>query len=132
MSYVGPDSHPPRPPRRFRGGRPLAVALAVLVPGALAGYLLMDTASDSDDGKPARTLPSASRSEQGSPSKPSGDATKSPKPDKPSKPSKSSKPGADPEPSGHSYGKAVTNALRSTFTAFMPFFCSRVQIFLLG
>ncbi|MFD9886786.1 N-acetylmuramoyl-L-alanine amidase [Streptomyces alboflavus] len=102
MSYVGPDSHPPRPPRRFRGGRPLAVALAVLVPGTLAGYLLWDTASDSDDGKPARTLPSASRSEQGSPSKPSGDATKSarsPKPDKPSKPSKSSKPGDAPEPS---------------------------------
>ncbi|WP_405653649.1 N-acetylmuramoyl-L-alanine amidase [Streptomyces sp. RK9] len=102
MSYVGPDSHPPRPPRRFRGGRPLAVALAVLVPGTLAGYLLWDTASDSDDGKPARTLPSASRSEQGSPSKPSGDATKSarsPKPDKPSKSSKSSKPGDAPEPS---------------------------------
>ncbi|MFD0419468.1 N-acetylmuramoyl-L-alanine amidase [Streptomyces sp. NPDC127108] len=89
MSYVGPDSHPPRPPRRFRGGRPLAVALAVLVPGALAGYLLMDTASDSKDGKPARTLPSASRSEQGSPSKPSADASK---PDKPGKPDKSTKP----------------------------------------
>lgn len=104
MSYVGPDSHPPRPPRRFRGGRPLAVALAVLVPGALAGYLLMDTASDSDDGKPARTLPSASRSEQGSPSKPSADATRSAKSPKPGKPSKSSKPADDPEPSGRPAG----------------------------
>ncbi|EPH43612.1 N-acetylmuramoyl-L-alanine amidase [Streptomyces aurantiacus] len=96
MSYVGPDSHPPRPPRRFRGGRPLAVTLAVLVPGGLAGYLIWDSASDSESGKPARTLPSASRSEQGSPSKPSADASRSGKPAEPSK----SKPAADdPKPS---------------------------------
>lgn len=99
MSYVGPDSHSPRPPRRFRGGRPLAVALAVLVPGGLAGYLIWDSASDSEGGKPARTLPSASRSEQGSPSKPSADAGESGKTGASAEPSKS-KPGADdPKPS---------------------------------
>ncbi|MFD9073953.1 MULTISPECIES: N-acetylmuramoyl-L-alanine amidase [Streptomyces] len=99
MSYVGPDSHSPRPPRRFRGGRPLAVALAVLVPGGLAGYLIWDSASESDSGKPARTLPSASRSEQGSPSKPSADASRSGKTGASAKPSKSKPADDDPKPS---------------------------------
>lgn len=38
MSYVGPDFDPPQPRRSRR--RPLTVALAVLVPGALLGWLV--------------------------------------------------------------------------------------------
>ncbi|WP_030571598.1 N-acetylmuramoyl-L-alanine amidase [Streptomyces aureocirculatus] len=114
MSYVGPDSQPPRPPRRFPGGRPLVLALAVLVPGSLAGYLLWDSAGDPDGGKPAGSLPSAGRSEQGSPSKPggadpdgsgkpagSGQPTAAPKPTEDSEPDDSGKPGGgDAKPSG--------------------------------
>ncbi|MEU0069336.1 N-acetylmuramoyl-L-alanine amidase [Streptomyces sp. NPDC006332] len=40
MSYVGPDFDPPQP-RRSR--RPLTVALAALVPGALFGWLVYET-----------------------------------------------------------------------------------------
>ncbi|MFF1702489.1 N-acetylmuramoyl-L-alanine amidase [Streptomyces sp. NPDC058252] len=38
MSYVGPDFDPPQPRRSLRG--PLTVAIAALVPGALAGWLV--------------------------------------------------------------------------------------------
>ncbi|MVO84068.1 N-acetylmuramoyl-L-alanine amidase [Streptomyces sp. p1417] len=114
MSYVGPDSQPPRPPRRFPGGRPLVLALAVLVPGSLAGYLLWNPAGDSDGGKPTGALPSAGRSEQGSASKPGGaDPKGSAEPTSPSQsstsprssaepsgPSKSSGPDGGTEPSG--------------------------------
>ncbi|MEU3297430.1 N-acetylmuramoyl-L-alanine amidase [Streptomyces longwoodensis] len=40
MSYVGPEFEPPRVPRRSVLRRPLVVALAALVPGALAGWLV--------------------------------------------------------------------------------------------
>lgn len=67
MSYVGPDSQPPRPPRRFTGG-PLTVTLAALVPTCLAGWLIYEATSGPGGSEPARTLPSASQSAQGSPS----------------------------------------------------------------
>ncbi|MFJ8080852.1 N-acetylmuramoyl-L-alanine amidase [Streptomyces sp. NPDC096205] len=60
MSYTGPDFDP-TPPRRLR--RPLTVAVAALVPGALLGWLVYDTtASDttaSDGGGPQRTAASS-------------------------------------------------------------------------
>ncbi|PAZ13130.1 N-acetylmuramoyl-L-alanine amidase [Streptomyces sp. SA15] len=40
MSYVGPDFEPPQPRRPRR--RPLTVALAALVPGALLGWLVFE------------------------------------------------------------------------------------------
>ncbi|MFD9328510.1 N-acetylmuramoyl-L-alanine amidase [Streptomyces sp. NPDC060065] len=49
MSYVGPDFEPPQPRRSRRG--PLTVAVAALVPGALAGWLVWQAvADDSGDG----------------------------------------------------------------------------------
>ncbi|MGW7067308.1 N-acetylmuramoyl-L-alanine amidase [Streptomyces sp. NPDC054855] len=65
MSYVGPDSQPPRPPRRFSGG-PLTVTLAALVPTLLAGWLIYEATSGPGGNEPARTLPSTSQSAQGS------------------------------------------------------------------
>ncbi|WP_405612765.1 N-acetylmuramoyl-L-alanine amidase [Streptomyces sp. NBC_00076] len=41
MSYVGPDFDPPQPRRSRR--RPLTVAVAALVPGALLGWLVYET-----------------------------------------------------------------------------------------
>ncbi|GAA1905164.1 N-acetylmuramoyl-L-alanine amidase [Streptomyces durmitorensis] len=78
MSYVGPDSQPPRPPRRFSGG-PLTVTLAALVPTCLAGWLIYEATSGPGGSEPPRTLPSTSQSAQGSvsavpsPSKPEKD-----------------------------------------------------------
>ncbi|MEU5250460.1 N-acetylmuramoyl-L-alanine amidase [Streptomyces longwoodensis] len=53
MSYVGPEFEPPRVPRRSVLRRPLVVALAALVPGALAGWLAYGAVgggSGDDDG----------------------------------------------------------------------------------
>ncbi|WP_320774899.1 N-acetylmuramoyl-L-alanine amidase [Streptomyces sp. CRN 30] len=47
MSYVGPDFEP-APPRRSALRRPLTVAVAALVPGALAGWLLWQVTGDSE------------------------------------------------------------------------------------
>ncbi|GGY45724.1 N-acetylmuramoyl-L-alanine amidase [Streptomyces djakartensis] len=48
MSYAGPEFEPPQPRRPRRG--PLTVALAALVPGALLGWLVYETAGGSGDG----------------------------------------------------------------------------------
>ncbi|MEV7344288.1 N-acetylmuramoyl-L-alanine amidase [Streptomyces sp. NPDC093544] len=48
MSYVGPDFDPPRPRRPWR--RPLTVAVAALVPGALAGWLVWQAVGDDSGG----------------------------------------------------------------------------------
>ncbi|WP_406351794.1 N-acetylmuramoyl-L-alanine amidase [Streptomyces sp. NBC_00658] len=60
MSYVGPDFEPPQPRRSRRG--PLTVAVAALVPGALAGWLVWQAvADDSGDGAaPQQTRGAAS------------------------------------------------------------------------
>ncbi|MER7577286.1 N-acetylmuramoyl-L-alanine amidase [Streptomyces sp. NPDC126514] len=48
MSYAGPEFEPPRRPRR----RPLTVALAALVPGALLGWVVYEgLGSATDDGR---------------------------------------------------------------------------------
>ncbi|MEU2558262.1 N-acetylmuramoyl-L-alanine amidase [Streptomyces longispororuber] len=110
MSYVGPDSQPPRPPRRFRGGRALAVSLAVLAPATLAGYLVHDATDGTDDGKAARTLPpSPSRSDRNAPSKPTAkDPSESAAPPgrTPEKPdTESGEPGGKPDGKGSSAGR---------------------------
>ncbi|MFI8216665.1 N-acetylmuramoyl-L-alanine amidase [Streptomyces sp. NPDC085932] len=48
MSYAGPDFEPPQPRRSRRGL--MTVALAALVPGALLGWLVYETAGGSGDG----------------------------------------------------------------------------------
>ncbi|USQ88017.1 N-acetylmuramoyl-L-alanine amidase [Streptomyces phaeoluteigriseus] len=70
MSYVGPDSDPPRP-RRSPRRRTLIVVLAALVPGALLGWLAFGTPGGSDDGGPGRVTGAASGS--GGPASASGD-----------------------------------------------------------
>ncbi|MEV2249299.1 N-acetylmuramoyl-L-alanine amidase [Streptomyces sp. NPDC050147] len=82
MSYVGPDSQPPRPPRRFSGG-PLTVTLAALVPTCLAGWLIYEATSGPGGSEPPRTLPASSQSPQGSSSaEPSPSTSTSEKDDK--------------------------------------------------
>ncbi|WP_405873387.1 MULTISPECIES: N-acetylmuramoyl-L-alanine amidase [unclassified Streptomyces] len=48
MSYVGPDFDPPQPRRPRR--RPLTVAVAALVPGALLGWLVYEMVGGTGDG----------------------------------------------------------------------------------
>ncbi len=48
MSYVGPDFDPPQPRRPRR--RPLTVALAALVPGALLGWIVYEAVGGTGDG----------------------------------------------------------------------------------
>lgn len=64
MSYVGPEFDPSPPPRRRFGRRPLTVTVAALVPTCLAGWLVYQGTSGSDDGGPARSLPASSSSSQ--------------------------------------------------------------------
>ncbi|MER7978596.1 N-acetylmuramoyl-L-alanine amidase [Streptomyces sp. NPDC095817] len=64
MSYVGPDFDPPQP-RRFRRG-PLTVAVAALVPGALAGWLVWLAVGNDSGGGSDRAAPASSSSAPGS------------------------------------------------------------------
>ncbi|WP_326723483.1 MULTISPECIES: N-acetylmuramoyl-L-alanine amidase [unclassified Streptomyces] len=78
MSYVGPDFEPPQPRRSRRG--PLTVAVAALVPGALAGWLVWQAvADDSGDGAaPQQTQGAASAAGSPTPSSPGDDKEASP------------------------------------------------------
>lgn len=64
MSYVGPDFDPPQP-RRSPLRRPVVVAAAALVPGALAGWLLWQATGSSGDG--GGSVTAAASSTTGSP-----------------------------------------------------------------
>jgi N-acetylmuramoyl-L-alanine amidase len=64
VSYVGPDFDPPQPRRSRRG--PLTVALAALVPGALAGWLVYQAVGDDSGGGSDRAAPGSSSSAPGS------------------------------------------------------------------
>ncbi|MCX4914442.1 N-acetylmuramoyl-L-alanine amidase [Streptomyces sp. NBC_00687] len=64
MSYVGPDFDPPQP-RRFRRA-PLTVAVAALVPGALAGWLVWLAVGNDSGGGSDRAAPATSSSAPGS------------------------------------------------------------------
>ncbi|MEV6616538.1 N-acetylmuramoyl-L-alanine amidase [Streptomyces sp. NPDC051051] len=59
MSYVGPDFDPPRP-RRSPLRRTLTVLLAVLVPGALLGWLAWEALGGSEGSGPGRVTASGS------------------------------------------------------------------------
>ncbi|MFF4346371.1 N-acetylmuramoyl-L-alanine amidase [Streptomyces sp. NPDC001530] len=67
MSYVGPDFDPPQPRRSRRG--PLTVAVAALVPGALAGWLVWQAVGDDsgDGGGSDKAGAASSSSAPGSP-----------------------------------------------------------------
>lgn len=69
MSYVGPDFDPPQP-RRSPLRRPLVFAVAGLVPGALAGWLLWQVVGGSGDGGGSGSAVAAAPSSTGSPSGP--------------------------------------------------------------
>ncbi|MFF3416267.1 N-acetylmuramoyl-L-alanine amidase [Streptomyces sp. NPDC002698] len=110
MSYVGPDFEPPQPRRSRRG--PLTVALAALVPGALAGYLVWQAVGDDSGGGSDRAVPASSSSATGSVS-PSSRASASTTDDtKPSTsstpaPSSSSSSSSKPAASGSLKGKVI-------------------------
>ncbi|MFF3610807.1 N-acetylmuramoyl-L-alanine amidase [Streptomyces sp. NPDC002580] len=109
MSYVGPDFEPPQPRRSRRG--PLTVALAALVPGALAGWLVWQAVGDDSGGASDRAVSGSSSSAPGSGSpsaRSSAPATEDDRPSKSSAPSaSSSKPSSKPAASGSLKGKVV-------------------------
>lgn len=99
MSYVGPDFDPPQPRRSRR--RPLTVAVAALVPGALLGWLVYETVSGSDGGsEEAVGTPTSSSS---APVSPTAASTSAPDDEKPSPTPTTSAPAA----SGPLKGKVV-------------------------
>ncbi|HET9379923.1 MAG TPA: N-acetylmuramoyl-L-alanine amidase [Streptomyces sp.] len=59
MSYAGPEFEPPRPPR---SRRPLIVAAAALLPGALLGWLVYEAAGDGGGGSDGAAAVSAAPS----------------------------------------------------------------------
>ncbi|MBA2811671.1 N-acetylmuramoyl-L-alanine amidase [Streptomyces sp. KM273126] len=66
MSYVGPDFDPPQP-RRSPLRRPLVVAAAALVPGALAGWLLWQATGSGGDAGGSGSAAAGASSTAGSP-----------------------------------------------------------------
>ncbi|WP_406377870.1 N-acetylmuramoyl-L-alanine amidase [Streptomyces sp. NBC_00197] len=111
MSYVGPDFDPPQP-RRFRRG-PLTVAVAALVPGALAGWLVWLAVGNDSGGGSDRAAPATSSSAPGSgaPSAAGSASTTARDDGKPGKSPKASPSGsatgAKPAGSGPLKGKVV-------------------------
>ncbi|MFE9880236.1 N-acetylmuramoyl-L-alanine amidase [Streptomyces sp. NPDC005784] len=112
MSYVGPDFDPPQQPRRFRRG-PLTVALAALVPGALAGWLVYQAVGDDSGGGSDRAAPGSSSSAPGSAS-PSGRASASATDD--GRPSTSSA----PPPSSSSSAPGASGSLKGKVIVIDP------------
>ncbi|TLS47283.1 N-acetylmuramoyl-L-alanine amidase [Streptomyces montanus] len=108
MSYVGPDFDPPRPPRRSRRGL-LTVAVAALVPGALAGWLVWQSVGDSGGGGTDGSVAPSPRASSPSASEPASSSTSQSNDDKgPGKPDASPSPsGSRPAASGPLKGKVV-------------------------
>ncbi|MFD4572624.1 N-acetylmuramoyl-L-alanine amidase [Streptomyces sp. NPDC058417] len=89
MSYAGPEFDPDRP-RRSPLRRPVTVALAALVPGALLGWLVFEALGGSDDGGAAAgPRPADSRSASGTDDGRDGE------------------PGTTPSPSGTTAGRPL-------------------------
>lgn len=102
MSYVGPDFDPPQPRRSRR--RPLTVAVAALVPGALLGWLVYETVGGSGGGsEEAVGAPTSSSSAPASPTAASTSSASAPDDEKPSPTPTTSAPAA----SGPLKGKVV-------------------------
>ncbi|MET8567022.1 N-acetylmuramoyl-L-alanine amidase [Streptomyces sp. NPDC004783] len=115
MSYTGPDFDPPQP-RRSPLRRPLTVAVAALVPGALLGWGVYAAVGGSGDGggtEPATGAPASSAPVSGGPSSPTATSptAKSPTGSSPSagegKPSPSASKSAPASASGPLEGKVV-------------------------
>ncbi|WP_399884443.1 N-acetylmuramoyl-L-alanine amidase [Streptomyces sp. BBFR51] len=115
MSYTGPDFEPPQP-RRSPLRRPLTVAVAALVPGALLGWGVYAAVGGSDDGGGSGTdravgvrtsaAPSSGAPASRAPASPGGDDAKKPAGSSPAPTSK--KPSASrPAVSGALKGKVV-------------------------
>jgi N-acetylmuramoyl-L-alanine amidase len=109
VSYVGPDFDPPQPRRSRRG--PFTVALAALVPGALAGWLVWQAVGDDSGGASDRAVPGSSSSAPGSGSPSARSSAPAGDDDRPSSSSdptpSSSKPAGSGSGSGSLKGKVV-------------------------
>ncbi|MER6089566.1 N-acetylmuramoyl-L-alanine amidase [Streptomyces bluensis] len=107
MSYVGPDFDPPQP-RRSPLRRPLVVAAAALVPGALAGWLLWQATGSGGEAGGSGGVAAGASSTGKTASTGSGDDDKVPTPSAsdPSSSSSSSSPSV-PAASGPLSGKVV-------------------------
>jgi N-acetylmuramoyl-L-alanine amidase len=101
VSYVGPDFDPPQPRRSRRG--PLTVAVAALVPGALAGCLVWQAVGNDSGGGSDKAGPQSSSSTPVSPSA-SASATDENKPSTSPTPTPSA---SRPAASGPLKGKVV-------------------------
>ncbi|MFJ3716325.1 N-acetylmuramoyl-L-alanine amidase [Streptomyces sp. NPDC090057] len=109
MSYVGPDFDPPQPRRPRRG--PLTVALAALVPGALLGWLVYETAGGSGG--------SSGGAGSASPAVSSSSAGVSAPPATPSRAGDSAHDAEDPGPAGSS-APAASGALKGKVVVIDP------------
>ncbi|WP_329339775.1 N-acetylmuramoyl-L-alanine amidase [Streptomyces sp. NBC_00663] len=109
MSYVGPDFDPPQPRRPRR--RPLTVAVAALVPGALLGWLVYEAVGGSGGGSESDAVgtptSSLSSSAPASPTAASTSAPKSTDDDKPSPAPTPTPSTSAPAASGPLKGKVV-------------------------
>ncbi|WP_405737667.1 N-acetylmuramoyl-L-alanine amidase [Streptomyces sp. NBC_00028] len=108
MSYVGPDFDPPQPRRSRR--RPLTVAVAALVPGALLGWLAYEAVGGSGGGTESDAVgtPTSSSSAPVSPTAASTSAPRSTDSTDDDKPSPSPTPSTStPAASGPLKGKVV-------------------------
>ncbi|RSN39322.1 N-acetylmuramoyl-L-alanine amidase [Streptomyces sp. WAC 04229] len=94
MSYTGPDLEPPRP-RRSPLRRPLTVAVAALVPGALLGWGVYAAVGGSDDGGDA----AGARTSSAAPSQGTASAGDDAKKPADSSPSATGRPTASSSPS---------------------------------
>lgn len=108
MSYTGPGFDPPPPPRSRR--RPLTVALAALVPGALLGWAVYAAAGGSggDEGAAGSPSSASASSRAPSPSSGSGSPSAGPEDEKPGASATAASPSASaPAASGPLKGRVV-------------------------
>ncbi|MEU4985600.1 N-acetylmuramoyl-L-alanine amidase [Streptomyces sp. NPDC021969] len=116
MSYTGPDFEPPQP-RRSPLRRPLTVAVAALVPGALLGWGVYAAVGGPDDGdgggsdRAGAVRTSAAPSASGAPASEGGDAKK---------PAGSSPAPTSKKPSGSASGLPASGPLKGKVVVIDP------------